>query len=181
MPKTIPLRHDWTRSEAEAVYTMPLMDLLFHVCGELGIDSDQQLAEVADVTRENVANWREGQVKEFKLGTLEAVKRGLSARLKSLKAAAGQRASVDGHTEVEVEEGSSPSDLQRQFQELVSYDYIGHRFLSMGTRRRRVRRTGGCCSRARTGGGKRRSDDRPRKSRCGSACGTTTRRRACRG
>lgn len=106
-----------------------LMDLLFHVCAELGIDSDQQLAEVADVTRENVANWRDGLVKEFKLGTLETVKRGLSTRLKALKAAAGQRASVDGHTEVEVEEGSSPADLQRQFQELVGYDYIGHRFL----------------------------------------------------
>ena len=29
MPKAIPLRHDWTRSEAEALYTAPLMDLLF--------------------------------------------------------------------------------------------------------------------------------------------------------
>lgn len=106
-----------------------LMDLLFHVCTELGVESDQQLAELADVTRENVANWRDGLVKEFKLGTLETVKRGLSARLAALKAAAGQRALVDGHAAVEVEEGSSPSDLQRQFQELVGYDYIGHRFL----------------------------------------------------
>lgn len=29
MPKAIPLRHDWTRVEAEALYTAPLMDLLF--------------------------------------------------------------------------------------------------------------------------------------------------------
>ena len=29
MPKAIPLRHDWTRSEAEALYTAPLMDLLY--------------------------------------------------------------------------------------------------------------------------------------------------------
>ena len=106
-----------------------LMDLLFHVCAELGIESDEQLAELADVTRENVANWRDGLVKEVKLGTLETVKRGLAARLTALKASAGQRARVDGHAEVEVEEGSSPSDLQRQFQELVGYDYIGHRFL----------------------------------------------------
>ena len=29
MPKAIPLRHDWTRVEAEALYSAPLMDLLF--------------------------------------------------------------------------------------------------------------------------------------------------------
>ena len=29
MPKAVPLRHDWTRAEAEAIYAMPLMDLLF--------------------------------------------------------------------------------------------------------------------------------------------------------
>jgi hypothetical protein len=85
-----------------------LMDLLFHVCSELGIESDQQLAEIADVTRENIANWREGQVKEFKLGTLETVKRGLSARMKALKAAAGLRARGQGRTAEVGEEGASP-------------------------------------------------------------------------
>ena len=29
MPKAASLRHDWTRTEAEAIYAMPLMDLLF--------------------------------------------------------------------------------------------------------------------------------------------------------
>ncbi len=93
------------------------------------IESDQQLPELADVTRENVMSWRDGLVKEFKLGTLETVKTGVAARIRALKSAAGQRAVIDGHTEVEIEAGSSPSDLQRQFQELVGYDYIGHRFL----------------------------------------------------
>lgn len=76
-----------------------------------------------------MTNWRDGLVKEFKLGTLETVKTGVAARIRALKSAAGQRAVIDGHTEVEIEAGSSPTDLQRQFQELVGYDYIGHRFL----------------------------------------------------
>lgn len=105
------------------------MDLLFHVAASLGFHSDREVADLIGVTPENVAHWRAGTVQELKGQTLDAVKEALAARLSALRDAALTSEATSGIHRVEVEEGSSPSDLQRQFQDRVAYDYLGHRFL----------------------------------------------------
>ncbi|MFZ5472171.1 MAG: L-histidine N(alpha)-methyltransferase [Myxococcota bacterium] len=107
-----------------------VMELLLHVAERMGFGSDRQLAELVGVTPENVANWRSGLVKELKGQTLQLVKEALGNQLKSLLEQA--RVMADAPLEVcplEVEDGSSPADLQRQFIDRVAYDYLGHRFL----------------------------------------------------
>lgn len=105
-----------------------LMDLFISVAEELGFTSDKDLAALADIGVENVANWRSGAVKEMKSQKFQAAKRNLTAYLQSLRAQAGlERAS--GLDPLEIEAGSSPADLQRQFRHRVVYDYLGHRFL----------------------------------------------------
>jgi len=107
------------------------MDLLLAVAEELGLGDDKELAALAGVSPESVANWRSGSVREFKPQKLVAVKQALAARLRSLReqAHAGRAAVSRGLVPVEVEEGSSPAALQRQFRDRVLYDYLGHRFL----------------------------------------------------
>mgnify|MGYP001601542766 CR=1 FL=1 len=108
-----------------------LMDLFLGLAAELGISSDRDVAALADVGPEAVPNWRSGAVKEFKAQKFAAAKHNLIALVNALRAQAGQ---LDGNAAsdlagIEIEEGSSPSDLQRQFHDRVSYDYLGHRFL----------------------------------------------------
>lgn len=106
-----------------------VVDLAFHLAAALGFHTDREIADLFGVTPENVAHWRAGTVRELKGQTLEAVKEALSARLNALRDAARGAGAGLGMHRVEVEEGSSPTDLQRQFQDRVAYDYLGHRFL----------------------------------------------------
>lgn len=107
-----------------------LMELFLFVAEQLGITADRDVAELADVSPENVSNWRSGAVQEFKPNKLRTIKSRLEANLKSLKEQAGV---VDDPvaelSPLEIEEGSGPADLQRQFRDRVSFDYLGHRFL----------------------------------------------------
>lgn len=108
-----------------------LMELLFHVAEQLGQGTDRDLAELAEMSPENVANWRLGRVQEMKAQTLQTVKANLGQALVALRerARAQEAGATAGLTDIEVEEGSGPSDLQRQFRDRVDYDYLGHRFL----------------------------------------------------
>jgi hypothetical protein len=108
-----------------------LMDLFLSVAEELGLASDRDVAGLAGVGAENVAHWRSGTVREFKTQTFASAKGSLIEHLRALAVRDGVvlGSSDDGLTGVEVEEGSSPSDLQRQFRDRVTYDYLGHRFL----------------------------------------------------
>ncbi len=105
-----------------------MLDLVLTMCAELGIDSDRELASLAGVSVETVNNWRSGAVSELKPQKLAAVKAGLSARIAALKERAAI-SRVDQLCRIEVEEGSGPADIQRQFRARVDYDYLGHRFL----------------------------------------------------
>ena len=109
-----------------------LMELFLAVAGELGFVSDRDVGALADVGPENVANWRSGAVREFKNQKFRAAVDNLSAHLRALRVQAGQLdPTADGGSlhPLEIEEGSSPVDLQRQFRDRVGYDYLGHRFL----------------------------------------------------
>lgn len=106
-----------------------LMELFLAVTSELGFHGDQDIAALADAGPENVAGWRTGAVKEWKTQKLRAAIDNISAHLRVLRAQAGTLGSHEGLHPLEIEEGSSPADLQRQFRERVSYDYLGHRFL----------------------------------------------------
>ncbi len=107
-----------------------IMDLFLHVAAQLGCNTDREVAELAEGTPENVANWRSGAVQEFKPQSLATIKRNLGARIATLReqARTGEDPSLGLHA-LMIEEGSSPSDLHRQFRERVVYDYLGHRFL----------------------------------------------------
>lgn len=108
-----------------------LMELFLSIAEELGLHSDQDIASLADVSPENVANWRSGAVKEFKTQKFLAAKHNLAAHLRSLRAQAGLLDPNEdvGLSPLEIEEGAGPADLQRQFRDRVVYDYLGHRFL----------------------------------------------------
>ncbi|HTE53196.1 MAG TPA: L-histidine N(alpha)-methyltransferase [Kofleriaceae bacterium] len=109
-----------------------LMELFLAVAGELGFVSDRDVGALADVGPENVANWRSGAVREFKNQKFRAAVDNLSSHLRALRIQAGQLdPTADGGClhPLEIEEGSSPVDLQRQFRDRVGYDYLGHRFL----------------------------------------------------
>lgn len=101
-----------------------LMELFLATAKALGIESDRELAQLGDVTADNVANWRDGSVRELKRQTFNTVVERLTSRIAALRA----QSSVALRS-LEVEEGASPSDLQREFQQRVAFDYIGHRFL----------------------------------------------------
>src|SRR5262245_36079877 len=102
-----------------------LMDLFIAIAEELGLASDRDLAELAGVGSENVPNWRSGSVREFKAQTFLAAKNSLVEHLRSLAARDGVMiGDADALTSVEVEEGSSPTDLHRQFRDRVNYDYL---------------------------------------------------------
>jgi histidine-specific SAM-dependent methyltransferase len=107
------------------------IELFLHVAELLGCTADRDIAELAGVSVENVGNWRSGAVKEFKPGKLKAIKDALSTRVLELKAKAGavDASHAQGLVPVEIELGSGPADLQKQFRDRVSWDYIGHRFL----------------------------------------------------
>jgi hypothetical protein len=109
-----------------------LMELFLTVAGELGFVADRDVGALADVGPENVANWRSGAVREFKTQKFRAVVDNLASHLRALRIQAGQidpTADGGGLHPMEIEEGSSPVDLQRQFRDRVGYDYLGHRFL----------------------------------------------------
>lgn len=107
-----------------------LMELFLTVAEQLGFTSDRDLAVLADVGPENVPNWRSGAVKEFKNQKFRAVLHNLESLIGELRERAGQSYSADhALTQLEIEAGSSPSDLERQFRDRVVYDYLGHRFL----------------------------------------------------
>lgn len=107
-----------------------LMDLFLSVAGLLGASTDREVAALADVSPENVTNWRSGAVNEFKPQKLAAVKAGIASRLERLREQAlAVHERSDRLSALEIEEGSSPGDLQRQLHDLVGYDYLGHRFL----------------------------------------------------
>lgn len=108
-----------------------LMEMFLAVAEELGFQSDHDIATLADVGPESVANWRSGSVREFKKQKFVTALETLRGQLRALSAQAGLnvRDGDAGLSPVEIEHGSSPSDLQRQFRDRVSYDYLGHRFL----------------------------------------------------
>ncbi len=108
-----------------------VMDLLLHVAGLLDVESDRDLASLAGVSVDNVDNWKSGASQELKGQTLASVKEGLAARVHALKERARvvEAAHDLGLLALEIEEDASPSSLQRQFHDRVSYDYLGHRFL----------------------------------------------------
>ncbi len=100
------------------------------VAEELGFESDHDVAALADVGPESVGNWRSGAVKEFKKQKFQAALATLRVQLRALSAQAGLGLdNVLGLSPLEIEDGSSPSDLHRQFRDQVGYDYLGHRFL----------------------------------------------------
>lgn len=108
-----------------------LMELFLAVASELGITSDRDVGALADVGPENVANWRSGAVREFKNQKFRAALESLAAQVRMLRSEAGRldlKQTGQLHP-LEIEEGSSPVDLQRQFRDRVGYDYLGHRFL----------------------------------------------------
>lgn len=108
-----------------------LMELFFSVAEQLGAKSDREIADLAGVSVENVANWRNGLVQEFKPQKLKGIKDAMAARITALREGA-RRAEGDlsmGLSALEIEQGSSPADLLRQFRDRVAYDYLGHRFL----------------------------------------------------
>ncbi|MCK6552220.1 L-histidine N(alpha)-methyltransferase [Myxococcota bacterium] len=108
-----------------------LMELFLSVAESLGLSTDRELADLAGVSVETVANWRTGVVQEFKPQKLGAIKEGLAAQIAALRDQARiASGNVDGALgAIEVELGSGPTDLQRQFRDRVAYDYLGHRFL----------------------------------------------------
>ncbi len=107
-----------------------LMELFITVADRLGFSSDRDLATLADVGPENVPNWRSGAVKEFKNQKFRAALGNLETILSSLRERAGMAFQPGtGLCQLEIESGSSPADLERQFRERVAYDYLGHRFL----------------------------------------------------
>jgi Histidine-specific methyltransferase, SAM-dependent len=109
-----------------------LMELFLSVAGELGFVSDRDVGALADVGPENVPNWRSGAVREFKNQKFRSALDSLAAHLRALRIQAGQvdpTADGGGLHPLEIEEGSSPVDLQREFRDRVGYDYLGHRFL----------------------------------------------------
>jgi hypothetical protein len=107
-----------------------LMELFLTIADRLGYSSDRDVAVLADVGPENVPNWRTGAVKEFKNQKFRAVLHNLETLIAELRERAGQAYRADNTlTQLEVEAGSSPSDLERQFRDRVVYDYLGHRFL----------------------------------------------------
>jgi uncharacterized SAM-dependent methyltransferase len=107
------------------------MDLFIGVAEQLGARTDREIAELAGVSVENVANWRNGAVHEFKPQKLKGIKDSIAARIAALREGArkGEGDLSLGLSAIEIEQGSSPADLQKQFRDRVAYDYLGHRFL----------------------------------------------------
>ncbi|MEM6532938.1 MAG: L-histidine N(alpha)-methyltransferase [Myxococcota bacterium] len=108
-----------------------VIELFLRVANALGRETDREIAELAGVTPENVANWQAGSVKEFKRQTLTGIADRIADQIAALR---GHRASTEiglrhGLIELEVEESSSPDALQREFSDRLRYDYLGHRFL----------------------------------------------------
>lgn len=107
-----------------------VIDLFLGVAEALGFTTDVELAALADAGPESVGNWRNGAVRELKPHKLRAAITSLEAHIHELLVRAG---AVGGQTEdltqLEIERGASPADLQRDFRQRMSYDYIGHRFL----------------------------------------------------
>ena len=115
-----------------------LVELFLHVAERLGYSTDRAVAELAEVTVENVANWKTGQVQEFKTGKLKTINARIGRELDRLRAETGaESGNLElGLCPLEIERGASPADLQRQFRDHLSSDYLGLRFLyyaSMGS------------------------------------------------
>ena len=108
-----------------------LAHLFLSMAEELGVRSDKELAALAGVSVETVANWRSGSVQELKPQKLAAIEAALTARIRALQERARSLA-VDPEgriVPIEVEDSSTPAEIQRQLRERVHYDYLGHRFL----------------------------------------------------
>jgi hypothetical protein len=105
------------------------MEMFLELAAELGFTSDEEVARLAHVSADNVANWRSGAVREFKPQRLRAAIESLQFHIRVLRAQAGSDRPGGSVVPISVEDGSSPTDLQRQFRERVGYDYLGHRFL----------------------------------------------------
>lgn len=108
-----------------------VMELLFHLAGLLGDETDREVAELCGVSPEAVAGWRSGAVRELKPQTLRGIKSRVQSRFDAMRERLREaRWAFDlGLLPIEIEEGSGPAALQRQFQDRVPYDYLGHRFL----------------------------------------------------
>lgn len=108
-----------------------LVDLFLSVAGALGLDRDHDVAALADVVVDNVANWRSGSVREFKLQTLEAIKERVVDHIVSLRRQTDVTREIQrgGLRPVYVEDGSGPDELLKQFGDRLGFDYLGHRFL----------------------------------------------------
>jgi len=108
-----------------------LMDLFLSIADALGLSEDRDIAALAEVGSENVAGWRAGSVKEFKIQTFAAAKRNLLEHLRMLSVNSGVMLDdqIAALSALEIEDGSNPTDLHRQFRNRVHYDYLGHRFL----------------------------------------------------
>lgn len=105
-----------------------LIELFLHVAAGLGFTTDRDIAELAEVSPENVVNWRTGAVHELKIGTLRTIKDNLQRHIATLRAESGVVAASE-LSPIEIEADASPAALQKQFRDSVTYDYLGHRFL----------------------------------------------------
>ncbi|MDP2341113.1 MAG: L-histidine N(alpha)-methyltransferase [Deltaproteobacteria bacterium] len=105
-----------------------VVDLLLHTAAAIGITTDRELAELCDVSPDNIAHWKSGASQELKTQTMALLKERLAARLTSLRERA-RDGTHEGLVALEIEEGSGPASLQRDLAERLRYDYLGHRFL----------------------------------------------------
>jgi hypothetical protein len=62
-----------------------LLDLVLHLAEALGATNDRDVAQLARVSVDNIANWRDGSVHELKTQTLNAIKDSFALRLSCAK------------------------------------------------------------------------------------------------
>ena len=91
-----------------------LMDLFLSIADALGLSEDRDIAALAEVGSENVAGWRAGSVKEFKIQTFAAAKRNLLEHLRMLSVNSGVMLDdqIAALSALEIEDGSNPTDFE---------------------------------------------------------------------
>jgi hypothetical protein len=118
-------------SKKTAAPRSQVLELLFSIAKSLGADGDREIAELCGVSVDNIAHWKSGATQELKPATLAAIEERLASRIHTMRERARDvdAAHGDGLVALEIEDGSGPAALQRQFLDRVRYDYCGHRFL----------------------------------------------------
>lgn len=109
-----------------------VIDLFLHIAEQLGCTSDEAIAGLADVSPENIRNWKAGKIETLKDGTLATIKERIAARMSWIRESTLQfdmptRAHI---SQVEIEDGWGPADVQQRFRKrLETGNYTGHQFL----------------------------------------------------